>query len=122
MFKKLLSLVSLSAVLTLAAAAADVTGKWIAQVPGRDGQTREVTYNFKSEGTTLTGEMSGFQGNMIPISDGKVDGDNIAFVVKMEFNGNAIEMKYTGVVAGEEIKMKRETQRGAQEFVAKKAK
>ncbi|MBM3786317.1 MAG: hypothetical protein FJW30_18310 [Acidobacteria bacterium] len=106
----------------LMALAADVTGKWVAQVPGRDGQTRETTYTFKADGAVLTGTMSGFQGNQINISDGKVDGDKIAFSVKMEFNGNAIEMKYSGIVAGDEIKMKRSTQRGEQEFTAKRAK
>ena len=103
-------------------AAADVTGKWVAQIPGRDGQTRETTYNFKADGAALKGTMSGFQGNQIDISDGKIDGDKISFVVKMEFNGNAIEMKYSGVVAGDEIKMKRSTQRGDQEFTAKRSK
>ncbi len=122
MLKKLISAVSLSMLLTLAAAAADVTGKWIAQVPGRDGQTREVVYNLKAEGAKLTGTMSGPQGADIAISDGKVDGDNIAFTVKLEFNGNSMVRNYSGVVAGDEIKMKSQTQRGAQEFVAKRAK
>ena len=30
-------------------AAAGVDGKWVAQVPGRGGQTRETTFNFKAE-------------------------------------------------------------------------
>jgi opacity protein-like surface antigen len=121
MLKNLFSLVTLSAVFALVASAADVTGKWVAQVPGRDGQTRETVFNLKSSGNELTGTVSGFQGNQMEISEGKIDGDNLSFVVKMEFNGNAIQMKYSGVVSGAEIKMKRETQRGAQEFVAKKA-
>jgi hypothetical protein len=121
MLKHLFSVFSLCAVFALSAAASDITGKWVAQVPGRDGQTRESTFNFKTDGSKLTGSVSGFQGNQIDISDGKIDGDNLSFVVKMEFNGNAIEMKYSGVVSGAEIKMKRETQRGAQEFVAKRA-
>jgi hypothetical protein len=122
MLKKLVSIFALSAVFTLLAAAADVTGKWIAQVPGRDGQTREVVYNLKAEGAKLTGTMSGPQGADVAISDGKVDGDSIAFDVKLEFNGNSMVRKYTGVVAGDEIKMKSQTQRGTQEFVAKRAK
>ena len=50
-----------SALLAVAAFAADVTGKWTAQVPGRDGQTREVTYNLKADGSTLTGTHPGFR-------------------------------------------------------------
>ena len=122
MTKKLLTLVSLSAVFAVMALAADVTGKWTAQVPGRDNQTREVVFNFKADGAALTGTMSGPQGADVAISDGKVDGANIAFSVKLEFNGNAIVRNYTGAVADDEIKMKSQTQRGAQEFVAKRAK
>ena len=115
-------LLSLAAVFAMVASAADVTGKWVAQVPGRDGQTREVVYNLKAEGAKLTGTMSGPQGADVAISDGKVEGDNIAFSVKLEFNGNSMVRNYSGVVAGDEIKMKSQTQRGAQEFVAKRAK
>ena len=122
MLKKILTLASLTTAFTLMTAAADVTGKWIAQVPGRDGQTREVVYNFKADGAKLSGTMSGPQGAEIAISDGKIDGDNIAFNVKLEFNGNSMVRNYSGVVAGDEIKMKSQTQRGAQEFVAKRSK
>ena len=122
MLKKVLTIACLSAAFTLLAAAADVTGKWVAQVPGRDNQTREVVYKLKAEGATLTGSMSGPQGADVAISDGKIEGDNISFNVKLEFNGNSMVRAYTGVVAGDEIKMKSQTPRGAQEFVAKRAK
>lgn len=114
-----------SALLAVAAFAADVTGKWTAQVPGRDGQTRDVTYNFKADGSTLTGTTSGFRGQELPISDGKVEGDNVAFKVKMEFNGNSIVLNYAGKVAGDEIKMTQTREGGEgqpREFVAKRAK
>jgi len=119
---KLISRVCLFAAFALTAMAADVTGKWVAQVPGRDGQTREVVYNLKADGGSLTGTMSGPQGAEIPISEGKVDGDKIAFSVKLEFNNTSMVRSYTGVVTGDEIKMKSQTQRGAQEFVAKRSK
>jgi opacity protein-like surface antigen len=111
--------------LTLAGAvcAADVTGKWTAQVPGREGQTRETTFTFKVEGDKLTGTVSGRQ-NDNPISDGKVKGDEISFTVKMSFGGNDVVLNYKGKVAGEEIKFSR-TREGAdqaQEFTAKRAK
>jgi hypothetical protein len=108
--------------LAMGAAAADVTGKWVAQVPGRDGQTRETTFNLKADGEKLTGTISGRRGDT-PISDGKVSGDNVSFVVKMEFGGNTIEQKYTGTVSGDEMKLKREGGRGnPQDIVAKRQK
>jgi len=104
--------------------AADLNGKWVAQVPGQGGQTRETTFNFKVDGDALTGTVSGRQGDN-PISDGKVKGDEISFVVKANFQGNEIKMVYKGKVAGDEIKITRTvegTERPPQEFTAKRAK
>jgi hypothetical protein len=104
--------------------AADVTGKWVAQVPAREGQTRETTFNFKVEGEKLTGTMSGNQGE-VQISDGKVSGDDISFKVKVSFNDNEFTFLFTGKVSGDEIKFTRTREGGnrpGQEFTAKRAK
>ena len=103
--------------------AADVTGKWTAQVPGRGGQTRETTFNFKAEGEKLTGTMSGMQGDQ-PIADGKVKGDDISFSMTLSFQGNEMKMTYKGKLAGDEIKFTRQREGTDQstEFTAKRAK
>jgi hypothetical protein len=109
--------------LSLTALAADVSGKWTAQVPGRGGQTREATFNFKVDGSTLTGTVSGRGGDM-PIADGKIDGDTISFTQTMEFNGNSMKLVYKGTVSGDSIKFTRsamEARQQAQEFTAKRA-
>ena len=114
-----------TALLAVAAFAADVTGKWTAQVPGRDGQTREVTYNLKADGAALTGTTTGRGGQEIQITDGKVEGDTVSFKVKMEFGGNSIVQNYTGKLAGDEIKFTQTRDGGGgqpREFVAKRAK
>jgi hypothetical protein len=108
---------------TLVAQAADVSGKWTAQVPGRDGQTRETTFTLKAEGEKLTGTTSGRNGD-VPITDGTIKGDAIAFTVVMNFNGQEVKILYKGTVAGDEIKFTRQREGGDQppaEFVAKKA-
>lgn len=108
-----------------AALAADVTGKWTASVPGRDGQAREVTYTLKADGSTLTGSIPGRGGQEAPISDGKIDGDTITFKVKREFNGNTMVMNYTGKVEGDTIKFTQTMEGGnmpAREYTAKRAK
>ena len=108
---------------TLVAHAADITGKWTAQVPGRDGQTRETTFNFKVDGEKLTGTTSGRNGD-VPIADGTVKGDAVAFNVVANFNGQDVKIVYKGTVAGDEIKFTRQREGGDQppaEFVAKKA-
>jgi hypothetical protein len=112
-------LVALAAIFVVGAIAADVNGKWTAEVPGRDGQTRTQTFNLKADGDKLTGTVT-MMDRDVPISDGKITGDDISFVVKVERNGNEMKMNYTGKVVGNELKMKRETQRGAQEFTAKR--
>lgn len=121
-----LSVAFVFAALTLALAAADVSGKWVAQVPGRDGQTNETTINLKAEGDKLTGTISGRQGDTA-ISDGKVSGDDISFTVTREIQGNTIKIVYKGKAAGDEIKFTRTIEGGpgnlpAVEFTAKRAK
>jgi hypothetical protein len=119
MFSAVLVLAAIAAVL-----AAGVDGKWVAQVPGRGGQTRETTFTFKAEGTKLTGTVSGMQGEA-PISDGKISGDEISFTQSLEVQGNAIKLTYTGKVSGDEIKMTRKREgsdQPAAEFTAKRVK
>jgi len=106
-----------------AAQAADATGKWVAQVPGRDGQTRETTINLKAEGEKLTGTVSGRQGDTA-ISEGKIKGDDLSFDVTMSFQGNSVKIEYTGKLVGDEIKFKRHREGSDQstEFTAKRTK
>jgi len=104
--------------------ASDVTGKWVAQVPGRDGQTRETIFNLKAEGDKLTGTVSGRQGDT-QISEGKISGDDISFKVVANIQGNEIKFLYKGKIAGDEIKFTRTREGGdqpPQEFTAKRVK
>lgn len=105
--------------------ASDVSGKWVAQVPGRDGQTRETTITLKAEGEKLTGAVSGRQGDN-PIADGKIKGDEISFTVTGGGGGGQqFKFIYKGKVAGDEIKFSRTREGGdqpAQEFTAKRVK
>ncbi len=113
----------LTCLLTVAAFAADATGKWTAETPGRGGQTQKMTITLKADGATLTGSIAGPRGEM-QISDGKVDGDNISFSVVREFQGNSMKINYTGKVSGDTIqfKMQREGGEGqAREFTASRA-
>jgi hypothetical protein len=104
-------------------AAADVAGKWTAQVPGRGGEAQETTFNFKVSGSTLTGTMVNPRGETA-ISDGKVDGDNLSFTVSLSFGGNDVKLLFKGKVTGNEIKFTRQREGGQgqpQEFTAKRA-
>jgi hypothetical protein len=96
--------------LAASAWAADVTGKWVAQVEGRNGTT-EYTFNFKMDGAKLTGTMATDQGES-EITEGKVEGDQISFVIVRSFGGNEMKLLYKGTVSGDEIKFTREMQGG----------
>jgi len=116
------SLALLVALLATLALAADVSGAWKAQVPGREGATMELTFNFQQQGETLTGNVTSPMGEL-PISSGKVSGDDVSFTVVMNFGGNEVKMLYKGKVSGNEIKFtsQREGSERVREFTAKKA-
>jgi hypothetical protein len=118
-FLALLALICFSFV----ASAASVDGKWTADIPGRGGQTATSTFTFTTSGNKLEGTVTNQRGDS-PISDGKVDGDNISFTQKLSFGGNDISISYKGVVKGDTIEFTREVEGrgGPTTFTAKKAK
>jgi hypothetical protein len=113
---------AMAILLAMTAAAADVAGKWVGNMPTRDGQTRETTFELKASGDKLSGTMSGPQG-AIDIQDGKISGGDISFKVSFDAGGNTIVILFTGTVSGGEIKFtrKREGADQSQQFTAKKA-
>lgn len=92
-------------------AAADATGKWVAETQGRNGNTMKITFNLKAEGATLTGTVSGRNGET-PIENGKVDGDTISFEVTRQMGGNSFTMKYTGKVSDDKLNLTWSTPNG----------
>jgi hypothetical protein len=96
--------------LVASALAADVAGKWINEREGQQGPVQTV-FNFKVAGTTLTGTVTA-RGGDTEITEGKVDGDNISFVVVRKFNETEMKTLYKGKVAGDEIKFTVERQGG----------
>ena len=77
--------------------AADVDGKWSGSIEGPEGAI-QIGFEFKADGTMLTGSNTGPDGAMTPIKDGKVDGNNITFAVDIDFGGMPFTINYTGVV------------------------
>ena len=110
-------------VLVFTASAADVSGTWKAAIETPNGPF-ETTFSFKAEGEKLTGSTSNRFMQDAPISEGKIDGDQISFVVAGNFNGNEVKVNYKGKVAGDEIKLTIEIagRDGALEMTAKRAK
>ena len=119
MTKKLIFVFTILLVVAFVAMAADITGKWVAEQPGRNGgPARQITFDLKADGATLTGTMTGGMGGgprrggvaavprALAISDGTIDGNNISFTVRVDFNGQTMVSKYEGVLSGDELKLK----------------
>jgi opacity protein-like surface antigen len=117
--KKVYAIVVGLMLLAAPAFAADVDGKWSGTVSTPMGDI-PVAYEFKAEGTALTGTTLGIDGGNVPIKDGKVDGNNISFNVTLDFGGMAIDLSYKGVVTPTEIKMTGDFMGMPFEFVVKK--
>ena len=122
MTKILRSLVLAFSVVTGIAFAADVSGTWTASFDTQVGK-QEYTYTLKVDGGVVTGTA---KSNLIgdsTLSDGKVDGSKISFVEKGTYQGMPLQFNYTGELAGDEIRFKRELMGfPAEEFVAKRSK
>jgi hypothetical protein len=104
--------------------AADITGKWTAdmQMPG-GGDSMQIVFTFNQDGATFTGTVLSPQGDPTPISDGKIDGDKISF--KVSFNGMTIDHEGTINEAGDEIKLSTKSDSGdfpAMEMTLKRVK
>jgi hypothetical protein len=109
--------------LLLAAApafAADVDGKWTGSIDTPNGPVM-VVFNFKADGAKLTGTNIGPDGNAIPLKNGKVDGNNIAFSIDISFGADPTTFNYTGVLAGKELKLHTEFMGQPIDFMVKKS-
>ena len=108
MTKKLLFVLTILLVVAFGAMAADISGKWTAETPGRNGGApRVTTFTFKVDGSKLTGNLSrpgrGGDPMVSEISDGKIDGNTVTFNVKMQMGGNEMVQGYKGTINGDSI-------------------
>jgi hypothetical protein len=91
--------------------AADLTGMWAGQVPGRNGPV-DIAFKIEQTGTRLSGKLYG-DTKSSPIVAGTVAGDLVTFVVStVEQAGNQFHetrIRYTGrLVEGGELEIIRE--------------
>lgn len=121
MKKFVLAWTALLGLIVFSAAASNVTGKYTAEIAGRNGNAMTQTFNLKAEGDTLTGTVSTPRGER-PITEGKVSGDAISFAMVIKFQDREMKILYSGTVAGDGIKFirQREGTDQKQEFTAKK--
>jgi hypothetical protein len=101
--------------------ATDIRGNWIAEMPSTQGTT-ETVFSFKMDGTKVTGTVSDPQGESA-ISEGKIDGDWISFVVARGSGKDETKLVYRGAVSLNEIKFTLKVEGGTgqpQKFTARR--
>jgi hypothetical protein len=103
--RRFASISILVALFSVAAWAADITGNWVGSISGGGGDF-SLTYTFKQDGAKFTGTVTGPQGDPLPLTDCKLDGDKISFAVKVDMGGNAATFTSTGTVKGDEMTVK----------------
>lgn len=84
------------------ASAADFSGIWTGIMPDRNGDLQDLSFRFAQHDGVLTGKMYG-DNESVPITDGKVNGDQITFVVTTELNGSISKVLFTGTLVNGEI-------------------
>ena len=67
--------------------ATDLTGTWSGKREGPGGRFMETTFTFRTDGTTVTGTSPGIMGES-QITDVKIEGNTISFVVRMTLGGD----------------------------------
>src|SRR5512135_2249870 len=107
--------ISAMVLLTLAAAwAADVTGKWVAKVPGAQGQgDSEITLVLKADGDKLSGTLNNsLMPGDVAIDEGKISGDDVSFSLMRKMGETEMKVVWKGKISGDEIRFTRAAQGG----------
>jgi hypothetical protein len=86
--------------------AADIAGKWTSEFDSPIGRQHYI-YEFKVDGTTLTGTATQSERGTTDIKEGKINGDDISFVELVTVEGNELRIEHKGKVAGDEIRLRR---------------
>ena len=102
------------AIVAMTIFAGDLTGVWAGQMPGRNGATEDVSFQFKMRGSTLTGKMFGDEFDL-PLEDASVSGNQLKFTITTTnyYSRNQVKFVYTGTIKGNEIELTRARVGGA---------
>lgn len=106
----------------------DITGEKLEQAAGSAlvgtwEFTRETQRGTRTSTLKVNPDMTGtysMRDTDVPVTDLKVDGDQVSFKVVMKFGENEVPMEFKGKVEGSALKGEFTTSRGAREAVGKK--
>jgi alpha-galactosidase len=92
--------------------AADFTGHWLSVRKTSDGQTHETSLWLKADGDQLSGYLTG-RDESEPISEGKVAGNEISFVIVRDEFGKEGRILYHGSITSQTLHLQMTRQDGS---------
>jgi len=87
--------------------AADITGIWKADFDTQRG-LQKYTFTLKQDGTAVTGKVSvdtDGQKREADLKEGKIEGDTVSFVEPLSIQGNELQIRFTGKISTDEIRL-----------------
>src|ERR1700712_625594 len=89
--------------------AADLTGIWMGEMAGRNGEKQDLAFRFQTASGTLTGVMFGDEFDL-PVQDLHVDGDHITFsVMSVDYYGaKKVRTIFAGTLTEKTLELTRE--------------
>jgi len=106
-YKCLSTLFVLCVITNVFAASADLTGEWRAKMESPQATVAYV-FTFEMKGDSFTGSVkvrNEGEETVGQITDGKIDGDKVSFVVHIPIAGQPGTVTAKGTVAGNEMKL-----------------
>jgi hypothetical protein len=113
-------------IFALTCSAADISGKWLAQITGPTGSKSERIFTFQVSGDKLTGTVTNLQVSLATfeekgkppmtgtlktqnadpqaISEGKISGDDVSFAIVTQTPFGDMRADYKGKISGDTIK------------------
>jgi hypothetical protein len=80
----------------------DVTGAWKGSFD-LQGNPMPLTFNLKSDGSTVTGNVEGMGAAPVDIHEGKIDGGLVTFWLNANYQGQTYALTFKGKVSNGQI-------------------
>ncbi len=83
------------------AAAGNLSGEWVATLPGPNGDPVDLPFVLKQDGTTLSGRFARPDGRWLDLKDGKVEGEKFSWTIQRDrADGGTMTYEMSGKVEG----------------------
>lgn len=93
------------------AGSGDLSGAWVATMPGPGGDPVDLPFSLKQDGTRLTGKFERPDGRFLDLKNGKLEGTRFAWTIQRErAGGGTMTYEMSGTVEGGKLVGKTKTE------------